>query len=184
VHQDINKILFTEEEIREKVQELGEQITQDYQGKDLVLVNILRGGVIFLADLVREIKIPIVLDFMAITSYGAETELSGVVRVIKDLEENITKRHVLVVEDIIDTGLTLSYLLRNLKARKPASLVVCTLLDKAVRRIATNLPIRYKGFEVPDVFVVGYGLDFRQKYRNLRYIGILRPEIYQPQLES
>lgn len=178
---DIEQILFSEEQIAAKVAEIGETIGRDYAGKDLVLVNILRGGVFFLADLVRHVRLPLAIDFMAITSYGPPAETAGVVRVVKDLEENITGREVLVVEDIIDTGLTLGYLLRNLKARNPATLNVCTLLDREVRRIVVDLPIVYKGFDVPDVFVVGYGLDYQQKYRNLPFIGILKSTVYHPE---
>lgn len=179
---DIEKVLISEEEIKNKVFELGQAISSDYTGKDLVLVSVLRGAILFIADLVRTISLPVTIDFMAISSYGPSTESSGVVKVVKDLEENIVGRHVLVIEDIIDTGLTLNYLLRNLSARDPASLNVCVLLDKAARRIAYNLPIKYKGFDIPDVFVVGYGLDFRQKYRNLPYVGILKKSIYEEEL--
>jgi hypoxanthine phosphoribosyltransferase len=174
----IEKILIGEDEIAAKVAELGKEISADYAEKDLVIVNVLRGGVIFVSDLIRKMSIPVTVDFMAISSYGPSTESSGVVRVVKDLEENINNRHVLVVEDIIDTGLTLGYLLKNLTSREPASLNVCVLLDKSARRILDNLPIKYKGFDVPDAFVVGYGLDYRQKYRNLPYIGILKKYIY------
>ncbi len=178
LNDDIEKVLITEAEIGYKTHELGRIISEEYSGKDLVIVSVLRGGVIFVADLVREVSIPLTIDFMAISSYGPSTDTSGVVRVIKDLEENIVGRHVLIVEDIIDTGLTLSYLLRSLKAREPASIDVCVLLDKSARRIV-DLPIRYKGFDVPDVFVVGYGLDYRQKYRNLPYVGILKKSVYE-----
>ncbi|MBS3908945.1 MAG: hypoxanthine phosphoribosyltransferase [Actinobacteria bacterium] len=174
----IEKVLISEDEIAAKVIALGEEISGDYADKDLVIVNVLRGGVIFVSDLIRKMSIPVTVDFMAISSYGPSTESSGVVRVVKDLEENIHDRHVLVVEDIIDTGLTLGYLLKNLSSREPASLSVCVLLDKSARRILDNLPIKYKGFDVPDAFVVGYGLDYRQKYRNLPYIGILKKAIY------
>ncbi|MDI6688992.1 MAG: hypoxanthine phosphoribosyltransferase [Actinomycetota bacterium] len=175
--EDIEKVLFSEEDIKKKVRELGEKISQDYKGKDLLLISVLRGGVVFLADLIRHISISVSVDFMAISSYGSTTESLGVVKLLKDLEESIDKKHVLVVEDIIDTGLTLNYLLRNLQSRHPASLKVCALLDKSVRRIV-DIPIDYKGFDVPDVFVVGYGLDYEQKYRNLPFIGILKPEVY------
>lgn len=175
---DIDRILITEEEIEAKTKELGAQISADYEGKDLVLISVLRGGFIFVADLVRHISVPITIDFMAVSSYGSSTDSSGVVQVIKDLEENINGKHVLVVEDIIDTGLTLSYLLKNLKSRDPASVNVCVLLDKSARRIVDNLPIMYRGFDVPDVFVIGYGLDYRQQYRNLPYIGILKKAVY------
>lgn len=177
---DIREILFTEEEIHERTAQLGDSISQDYQEKDLLLVNVLKGGVIFLADLIRHITIPVDIDFMAISSYGPSTETFGIVKLVKDLEESVSARDILVVEDVIDTGLTLSYLLRNLESRNPKSLRVCTLLDKSVRRIP-DIPIHYKGFDVPDVFVVGYGLDYDQKYRNLPFIGILKKEIYYPQ---
>ena len=177
---DIREILFSEEEIQKRTAELGYSISQDYYKKDLLLINVLKGGVIFLADLIRHITIPVDIDFMAISSYGPSTETFGIVKLVKDLEESVSARDVLVVEDVIDTGLTLSYLLRNLESRNPKSLSVCTLLDKSVRRIP-DIPIHYKGFDVPDVFVVGYGLDYEQKYRNLPFIGILKKEIYYPQ---
>ncbi|MHB0977436.1 MAG: hypoxanthine phosphoribosyltransferase [Candidatus Aquicultorales bacterium] len=179
MHDDIDRVLISEVEIAEKVAEMGFNIARDYESKDVVLVNVLKGGVIFLADLIREIDIPITVDFMAVTSYGAASQTSGVVRVLKDLDEDIEGRHVIVVEDIIDTGLTLGYLLKNLKVRSPESLTVCTLLDKSARRLLMNLPIKYKGFDVPDQFVVGYGLDYRQRYRNLPFIGVLKPHVYQ-----
>ncbi|HZD60512.1 MAG TPA: hypoxanthine phosphoribosyltransferase, partial [Anaerolineae bacterium] len=174
----IEKVLISEADIRYKVKELGEELSADYAGKDPILVNVLRGGFIFMADLVRAISIPVIVDFMAISSYGPAAESSGVVKVLKDLEENIVDRHVIVVEDVIDTGLTLGYLLRNLGSRNPASLNVCVLLDKSARRILDNLPIKYKGFDIPDAFVVGYGLDYRQRYRNLPYVGILKKSVY------
>lgn len=184
LHDDIDKVLITESEIRYKVKEIGERISSDYAGKDLVVVSVLRGGVIFVADLIREVSIPVAVDFMAISSYGPSTDTSGVVKVLKDLEEDIVGRDVLIVEDIIDTGLTLNYLIKNLKSREPASLNVCVLLDKSARRIVENLPIEYKGFDVPDLFVVGYGLDFRQKYRNLPYVGILKKSVYEAPLRG
>lgn len=177
---DIKEILFAESEIQEKVQLLGNSISEDYQSKELLLVNVLKGGVIFLADLIRNIEIPVNIDFMAISSYGPSTEAFGIVRLVKDLEESVSDKDLLVVEDIIDTGLTLSYLLRNLESRNPRSIKICTLLDKSVRRIA-DIPIQYKGFDVPDVFVVGYGLDYEQKYRNLPFIGVLKKEVYYPE---
>ncbi|MBE0447636.1 MAG: hypoxanthine phosphoribosyltransferase [Actinobacteria bacterium] len=179
LNEDVEKVLITEAEIRYKVTEIGQALSADYADKDPVLVSVLRGGVIFLADLIRTMSIQVTIDFMAISSYGPATESSGVVKVLKDLEEDIIGRHVIVVEDIIDTGLTLGYLLRNLGSRNPASLNVCVLLDKSARRILDNLPIKYKGFDVPDAFVVGYGLDYRQKYRNLPYVGILKKSIYE-----
>lgn len=174
---DIEKILITQEEIQRKAKELGALVSKDYRNKDLFLVNVLKGSVIFLSDLIRFITIPLAVDFMAISSYGPTTESLGVVRLVKDLEESINGKHVLVIEDIIDTGLTLNYLLTNLKVREPASLEVCTLLDKSVRRIV-DIPIKYKGFDIPDVFVVGYGLDYEQKYRNLPFIGVLKPSVF------
>lgn len=177
---DIEEVLFTEDEIQEKIKTLGASISHDYRDREVLLVNVLKGGVMFLADLIRNITIPISIDFMAISSYGPSTETLGIVRLVKDLEESVSDKDVLVVEDIIDTGLTLSYLLRNLESRNPKSLKICTLLDKSVRRIP-EIPIYYKGFDVPDVFVVGYGLDYEQKYRNLPFIGILKKEIYYPE---
>ncbi len=177
---DIREVLFTEREIQEKVSFLGASISKDYQDRDVLLVNVLKGGVIFLADLIRQIAIPIDIDFIAISSYGPSTETLGIVKMVKDLEESVSEKHILVVEDIIDTGLTLSYLLRNLESRDPKSLRVCALLDKSVRRIP-DIPIHYKGFDVPDVFVVGYGLDYEQRYRNLPFIGVLKKEIYYPE---
>jgi hypoxanthine phosphoribosyltransferase len=174
---DIDRVLFTESEISTRVRDLGAAISRDYDGRTPLLVSLLKGALYFVADLTRAITIPMTLDFMAITSYGGGRETSGVVRLIKDLDEEITGRHVILVEDIIDTGLTASYLLRTLSTRDPASLRICTLLDKKARRIVDDLPIDYRGFEVPDTFVVGYGLDYRQLYRNLPYIGILKPEI-------
>jgi hypoxanthine phosphoribosyltransferase len=166
-------MLVTSEEIQDKVRELGERITEDYQGEDLLLVGILRGAVVFLSDLMRSLELSCEIDFMDVSSYGAETTTSGVVRILKDLEEDITDRHVLIVEDIIDTGLTLSYLTRILGARKPASLEICTLLSKPSRR-SVDLDVKYLGFEVPDEFVVGYGIDFAGRYRNLRDIRVLK----------
>lgn len=168
----LGKILFTAEEIAAKVKELGGAISSDYEGKDLLLINVLKGGVIFLSDLVRQIHLPLSIDFMAISSYGATTSTSGVVKIVKDLEASVEGKHVLVVEDIVDTGLTLGYLLKNIKSRNPASLKICSLLDRSVRRIV-DMVIDYKGFEIPDVFVVGYGLDYGQRYRNLPFIAVL-----------
>lgn len=170
----LGEVLLTAEEIAQRVKELGEVIAWDYQGAELKLVAILKGAIVFVADLIRAIPLPLTLDFMAISSYGDETTSSGVVKILKDLDENIEGAHVLVVEDIVDTGLTLGYLLRNLSAKNPASLKVCILLDRPARRIV-DLPLAYKGFEIPDRFVVGYGLDYRQRYRNLPFICILEP---------
>lgn len=173
----IRQVLLSEEQIRVRVRELGAQISRDYEGRDLLLVTVLKGGFYFLADLTRALDIPVIIDFMAITSYRGGKGSTGAVRLIKDLDEEMTGRHVLLVEDIIDTGLTASYLIRSLQAREPADLAVCTLLDKTARRIVESLPIRYRGFEVPDAFLVGYGLDYRQLYRNLPYIGVLGDDV-------
>ncbi|MBI2123356.1 MAG: hypoxanthine phosphoribosyltransferase [Armatimonadetes bacterium] len=171
---DIERVLFTEAHLQDRVRELGEQISRDYAGKSPLLVSVLKGSLYFMGDLTRAISIPVAMDFMAITSYGGEKAASGAVRMIKDLDVKITGRHVVLVEDIIDTGLTASYLVKNLSARDPASVRICTLLDKSARRIVHDLPIDYRGFEVPDIFVVGYGLDYRELYRNLPFIGVLR----------
>ncbi|MDR7465634.1 MAG: hypoxanthine phosphoribosyltransferase [Armatimonadota bacterium] len=173
----ISQVLLTEEQIQARVRELAGAISRDYAARDLLLVTVLKGGVYFLADLTRALEIPVAIDFMAISSYRGGRGSSGAVRLIKDLDEELTGRHVLLVEDIIDTGLTASYLLRALQARDPADLAICTLLDKTARRIVDTLPIRYRGFEVPDEFLVGYGLDHRQYYRNLPYIAVLSPDL-------
>lgn len=173
----LDRVLITEAHLQSRIRELADAISTDYAGETPLLVSVLKGAVYFLADLSRAISIPIAMDFMAITSYGPGQGVSGAVRLIKDLDEEISGRHVLLVEDIIDTGLTAAYLLRILGARDPASLRICTLLDKTARRIVDTLPIHYRGFEVPDVFVVGYGLDYRQLYRNLPFIGVLRPDL-------
>jgi hypoxanthine phosphoribosyltransferase len=174
---DVKEVLITSEEIEEKVREIGARITEDYRGEKLLLIGILRGAVVVMSDLMRNIDLPCELDFMDISSYGTGTSSSGVVRILKDLEEDITDRHVLIVEDIIDTGLTLSYLMRSLLARKPASLEICALLSKPSRRRA-ELDVKYLGFDVPDEFVVGYGLDYAGAYRNLPDICILKPEVF------
>lgn len=170
----IDRVLLTAEQISERVAELGQQINDDYRGRDLVLVTVLKGGLFFMADLSRSIELLHTIDFMAVSSYGLGAGAS--VRIVKDLDEAIEGRDVLMVEDIIDTGLTLHYLLRVLRARKPASLAVCTLLDKDVRRIV-DLPIEYRGFSVPDRFVVGYGLDLRGVWRNLPYVATLHDDV-------
>jgi hypoxanthine phosphoribosyltransferase len=172
----VSEILIDEDRLRSRIVELGEEISADYAGQDLLLIGVLKGAVFFMADLMRTLTIPCEIDFMAISSYGAQTDSSGVVRILKDLDINIEGRHVLVVEDIIDSGLTLSYLMRNLEAREPASLKVCALLTKPDRR-EIDVPVRYVGFEIPNRFVVGYGLDFAERYRNLPYVGVLDPEI-------
>lgn len=174
---NISEILLTSDEIQKRVEELGEKITNDYKGKDLMLIGILKGAVMFMSDLCKYIKIPITIDFMAVSSYGKSTQSSGVVRIIKDLDASIEGKDILVVEDIIDSGLTLSYLTNNLKSRGANSVKICTLLDKPERR-SVDVKVDYIGFKIPDAFVVGYGLDFAEKYRNLPYIGILKEEIY------
>lgn len=176
---DIERILITEEAIKERVAELGRQITADYEGKPLLLVGVLKGAAVFLADLIRAIQLPLEYDFVAISSYGADTRSSGVVRLLKDLETGVAGRHVLIVEDIVDTGWTLrlSYIAENMKDRNAASVRICTLLDKPSRR-QVDVGIDYCGFVIDDYFVVGYGLDYAGRYRNLPYIGILKPEIY------
>ncbi len=177
IEQDIERILITEEQIQAKVKELGERISRDYEGKELLLVGVLKGAAIFLSDLIRHITVPVSYDFVAISSYGLTTSTSGVVRIIKDLDESVESRHVLIVEDIVDTGLTLKYLLELLRSRDVASLKVCALLDKPSRR-KVDVPIDYVGFVVPDVYLVGYGLDYNQRYRNLPYVAVLKPEVY------
>ncbi len=174
---DVKEVLIPSSEIQEKVGEMGELITEDYRGERPLLVGILRGAVVVLGDLMRNIDLPCEIDFMDISSYGTGTSSSGVVRILKDLEEDITDRHVLIVEDIIDTGLTLSYIRRSLLARGPASLEICALLSKPSRR-RVELDVKYLGFEVPDEFVVGYGLDFAGAYRNLPDICVLKPEVF------
>lgn len=178
MNKDIREILISEAELQSKVKELGAKITEEYKDKDLLLVCVLKGAVIFVSDLMRSIDLPLDIDFMAISSYGSNTQSSGVVRILKDLNTSIEGRHVLIVEDIIDSGLTLSYLVDNLKSRGPASVSICTILDKPDRR-KTELNIKYTGFQVPDEFVVGYGLDYAEKYRNLPYIAVLKEEVYQ-----
>ena len=177
MHKDVKEILFSEEQLKERVAQIAAQIDRDYAGKELMLVSVLRGSFIFMADLVRAITVPCRVDFMAVSSYGSGTESSGQVRIIKDLSEDITGRHLLVVEDILDSGNTLSYLLEVLRARKPASIRLCTLLDKPERRVKP-VQLDYTGFTIPDAFVVGYGLDYDEHYRNLPYIGVLRPSVY------
>jgi hypoxanthine phosphoribosyltransferase len=177
VHPDIEEVLITAEQIQDKIKDLAKLVTEDYRDKDLLLVGVLKGAFVFMADLAREIKLPIEFDFMAVSSYGSSTKSSGVVRILKDLDYEITGRHVLLVEDIIDSGLTISYLLRYLEARRPASLEICSLFWKKGEQ-AVPMDVKYPGFEIPPVFIVGYGLDYSEKYRNLPYIGILRPAAY------
>ena len=174
---DLKEIILTTEQIEARIKELGAKISKDYQANPPVLVGILKGALPFLADLMRAITIPVVYDLMAVSSYGASTKSTGTVRIIKDLDLEIEDRNVIIVEDIVDTGLTLQYLVENLRSRQPKSLKVCTLLDKPSRR-RTPIQPDYNGFEIPDFFVVGFGLDYAEKYRNLPYIGVLKEEIY------
>ena len=175
---DIDHILVTEEQLKAKVNELGAQITQDYEGRDLLLVSILKGSVVFMADLMRAIRMPCGIDFMVVSSYGgANTTSTGLVKIVKDLDQDLSGKDLLIVADILDTGITLSHLVPMLKLRNPASVRLCTILSKPSRRKADIEP-DYLGFEVPDEFVVGYGLDYDEKYRNLPYVGVLKPEVY------
>ena len=168
----IGEVLVSSEDLARRVQELGVEISRDYEGRDLVMVGVLKGAVMFIADLMRQLTVPCEVDFMAVTSYGSSTDSSGVVRILKDLDAPIEGRDVLIVEDIIDSGLTLQYLVRNLRVRSPRSLEVCALLTKPERR-RVDLPTRYVGFEIPNRFAIGYGLDQSQKYRNLDYVAVL-----------
>lgn len=175
----VGEVLIDEATLQARITELAERISADYAGREPLLVGVLKGAVFFVADLMRQLELPCEVDFMAISSYGASTDSSGVVRILKDLDSNIEGRDVLVVEDIIDSGLTLSYLIRNLEARSPASLAVCALLTKPARR-EIDVDVRYVGFEIPNAFVIGYGLDFAERYRNLPYVAVLDPSLVPP----
>jgi hypoxanthine phosphoribosyltransferase len=177
IHDDVEQILLDGDAIQGRVAELGAQLTADYAGRQPVMVSVLKGSIVFLADLIRATELPLSLDLMEVSSYGSGTESSGQVRILKDLSMTIEGRDVIVVEDIIDTGLTLNYLLRYLRERNPASIRICCLLDKPARRLA-EIDIAYRGFTIPDRFVIGYGLDYDERYRNLPYIGVLRPSVY------
>ena len=180
IHEDVEKVLLSEEELQTIVKRIGKQVTEDYKnsGRKLILVSVLKGSVVFMGDLMRAIKIPCYIDFMSVSSYGSGTTSSGVVKIIKDLDTNVIEgADLLIVEDIFDSGRTLSYLKKMLSARKPASIKLCTLLDKPERRVV-DLQADYVGAEIPDAFVVGYGLDYDEKYRNLPYVGILKPSVY------
>ena len=182
VHPDISEVLYTEDQVRQRVAEIGAALTEEYadvaeRGEGIVLLSVLRGAAIFMADLAREIKVPLEMDFMAVSSYGNGVKSSGEVKIVKDLSSNIRGKHVILAEDILDSGLTLSYLLRNLQSRQPASIEVVTLLRKITRQQA-KINCKYVGFECPDQFIVGYGLDYSERYRNLPYIGVLKPEVY------
>lgn len=178
LYDDVAEVLISEEQIQRRTAELGARICRDFVGEQILIIAVLKGALLFLADLIRHIDLPLAVDFLAVSSYGAGTESSGVVRILKDLDETITHRNVIIVEDIVDSGRTLDYLLRMLRQRNPATLHVCTLLDKRDRR-EIEVPIDYVGFEVPDAFVVGYGLDYAEHYRQLPFIGVLKPEIYE-----
>ena len=175
---DIQEVLLTAEDVQQRVRELGRAISQDYAGLDPLLVGVLKGVAVFMADLLRSITIPVEVDFMAVASYSPEARNKGFVRLLKDLETPLAGRHVLFVEDVVDTGLTLGYLLRSLKARGPASLEVCTFFNKPQHRLI-DIPLKYTGVDLPDRFVVGYGLDYRERYRNLPFVGVLKPEALQ-----
>lgn len=174
---DISEILYSERQLAEMVERIGRQVSRDYEGKNLMLVSVLKGSLIFMADLMRAITVPCSIDFLSVSSYGSGTTTSGEVRILKDLDASLEGKDVLVVEDILDSGVTLSFLLGNLSARRPASIRLCTLLDKPERR-RVNIRPDYVGAQVPDKFIVGYGLDYAERYRNLPYIGVLKPEIY------
>lgn len=178
MHEDVEKILISAEELEAKVSELAGIISEDYKGKTILVVTLLKGGVMFSVDLMRKLSVPVEIDFMSVSSYGASSKSSGIVKVEKDLDEPIKGKHVLLVEDIIDSGLTLNYVREMLMAREPASLKICTILDKPSRR-KTQVKVDYTGFEIPDEFVVGYGLDYAQKHRNLPYVGVLKRSVYE-----
>ena len=173
----IQEVLFSEEQLKNRVNEIAKQIEKDYEGKEIMLISVLRGSFVFMADLCRCIDLPCTVDFMSVSSYGKGTSSSGQVQITKDLSSDITGQHIIVVEDILDSGNTLSYLLKLLEQRNPASIRLCTLLDKPDRRVK-HVDVHYSGFSIPDAFVVGYGLDYAEQYRNLPYIGILKPEVY------
>ncbi len=177
MEQDIREVLFSEEYLAEVVQEMGRKISEDYKGKNLLLVSVLKGSVVFMADLMRAITIPCSIDFMSVSSYGSGTKTSGVVRILKDLDVELSGKDLLLVEDILDSGMTLSYIREMLQQRNPSSIRLCTLFDKPERRTA-DIQADYSGLQVPDEFIVGYGLDYDEKYRNLPYVGILKPEVY------
>jgi hypoxanthine phosphoribosyltransferase len=178
LEQDIEKVLISEDEIQSTVRRLGDEITRDYAGRDLLLVGVLKGAFVMMGDLSRHIRLPLEFDFMAVSSYGAATKTSGVVRILKDLDHEIEGRNVLLVEDIVDSGLTLAYLLKNLRTRRPASLEVCALLHKTAMQ-KVDVDLKYVGFEIPPEFVVGYGLDYAERFRNLPYVATLKPAAYQ-----
>ncbi|MGH4118254.1 hypoxanthine phosphoribosyltransferase [Clostridium sp.] len=177
MNNDIKEVLYSSDQLRDKIRQMGAKISNDYVGKELILIGVLKGSVVFMADLIRQITIPCKMDFMAVSSYGSSTETSGVVKILKDLDYDIQGKDVLIVEDIIDSGVTLKYLRKYLLARKPCSLEIICMLNKPDRR-TVDIDVKYSGYDVPDYFLVGFGLDFAQKYRNLPYVGILKEEIY------
>jgi hypoxanthine phosphoribosyltransferase len=178
IKNDIEQILYSEEQIVEKVKSLAEKISEDYYGKELIVVGVLKGSVLFASELIKYISIPCEIDFMAVSSYGNSAETSGVVRILKDLDSDVEGKHILIVEDIVDTGITLSYLLKYLKARNASSIEIVSLLNKEARR-KVDLKVKYMGFDVPDEFIVGYGIDYAEKYRNLPFIGALKRQVYE-----
>jgi hypoxanthine phosphoribosyltransferase len=177
MNNDIKEVLYNEDQLNDKIRQMGAKISNDYSGKELILIGVLKGSVVFMSDLIKQITIPCKMDFMAVSSYGSSTETSGVVRILKDLDFDIQGKDVLIVEDIIDSGVTLKYLMKYLSARKPSSLEIICLLNKPSRR-TVDIDVKYLGYNVPDYFLVGFGLDFAEKYRNLPYVGILKEEIY------
>jgi len=183
MNEDVEKIVFTTEEIEKKVIGLGNRISQDYQGKNLIMIGVLKGAMFFMADLMRNISIPVIIDFIGVSSYGESSRSSGVVRIIKDLEEHIENSHVLIVEDIIDTGLTLAYLMKTLSLRKPLNVKLCVLINKKGRRLQ-DIPLDYVGFEMDNRFVIGYGLDYQDRYRHLPYICTLREDIFKHDMDE
>lgn len=176
--EDIESILIDEDKLAKRIKEIGQEISEDFAGEEIMLVGILKGASVFMSDLIRQISLPVYIDYMVVSSYGNSAETSGVVRIIKDLEDNIDEKNIIIVEDIIDTGLTLSYLKQNLLSRNPKTLKICTLLDKPARR-EKEIDIDYRGFEVPDEFIIGYGIDYAEKYRNLPFVGLLKREVYE-----
>ncbi|MHC9540884.1 MAG: hypoxanthine phosphoribosyltransferase [Vulcanimicrobiota bacterium] len=183
MNEDVEKIVFTTEEIEKKIIGLGNRISKDYQGKNLIMIGVLKGAMFFMADLMRKISIPVIIDFIGVSSYGESSRSSGVVRIIKDLEEHIENSHVLIVEDIIDTGLTLAYLMKTLSLRKPLDVKICVLINKKGRRLQ-DIPLDYTGFEMDNRFVIGYGLDYKDKYRHLPYICTLREDILKHDMDE
>lgn len=178
MHKDIESIVYSEQDLDQRIKALGKEITEAYKGEKIIVVGVMKGANMFVADLIRQLDLDIILDFIVVSSYGASTETTGVIRLLKDLDENIDSEHVLIVEDIIDSGLTLDYLVNNFETRHPKSIKICTLLNKVERR-KVNIPVDFIGFQVPDEFIVGYGIDYAERYRNLPYVGILKRSVYE-----